>query len=387
MDLHERIDRRRSARRDRSIVADRDHLNPAVHPSEPVSRGPVLEQLLDELEPVFDGDLPPDVAVVGPPGSGTSAVVTALFSALTDRLAARGRPIGTTTRTGDAESSTWLVYVDARRATSAFGFYRAVLAAISAETVPSSGVGTDDLRNRLRGMLEGDDRRAVVALDHHDEPATPSVDRARELLKPVDDRTSLVAVGQQRPDGWTDAAVSVPSYRSHELVDVITERASAGLAPGALEHDRLRDLAAWADGNAHDALAALFAAAVLAARAGRDRIEGEHLERAKTDVPPDSVHVDRALALSSTRQRVLLELLAGDVGTHSIQEIAETIAADSSLTAGTVTRILYELADLEVLVRTPLSTGEDGGRSSTVEPRFPSIAFRSLASKHDNRRT
>jgi len=55
MDLQERIARRRSARQGRRIVVDRDQLSPVVHRPEPVGRGPVLEQLLDALEPIFDG--------------------------------------------------------------------------------------------------------------------------------------------------------------------------------------------------------------------------------------------------------------------------------------------------------------------------------------------
>jgi len=91
MDLQERIARRRSARQGRRIVVDRDQLSPVVHRPEPVGRGPVLEQLLDALEPIFDGELPPPVAIVGPAGSGTSAVVTAMFDALNDQFGGSSR--------------------------------------------------------------------------------------------------------------------------------------------------------------------------------------------------------------------------------------------------------------------------------------------------------
>ncbi|WP_152607288.1 AAA family ATPase, partial [Natrinema salifodinae] len=237
MDLQERIARRRSARRDRRIVVDRDHLSPVVHRPEPIGRGPVLEQLLDALEPVFDGALPSPVAVVGPAGAGTSAIVTALFDALNDQFGDADRPIATTTRGGSTEPVIWFVTVDGRRVESAFAFYRAVLSRLSPDPVPESGVGTDDLRERLADRLARPNRRAIVAIDHHDEPETLGVDRVRELLGPVEDSVSIVAVGQTEPDEHTGETVTVPAYRNHELVDVVTDRASTGLAAGALDHD------------------------------------------------------------------------------------------------------------------------------------------------------
>ncbi|MBZ6494576.1 Cdc6/Cdc18 family protein [Natrinema longum] len=381
MDLQERIARRRSARQGRQVVVDRDQLSPAVHRPEPVGRGPVLEQLLDALEPIFEGELPPPVAVVGPPGSGTSAVVTALFDALNVQFSGSNRAIATTTRGGDTGPATWFVAVDGRQVESPFAFYRAVLAALSNDHVPESGVGTDELLDRLSDRLARVDHHAIVAIDHHDEPETLGTDRVRELLAPVEDSVATVAVGQHEPDDHRGPTVTVPAYRDHELVDVVTERASTGLAAGALDHDAVRGLATWADGNAHDALAALFGAAVLASGDDTERIEHRHLERARNDVPDDGVHVGRPLALSVTRQRVLLALIELGVSDLPIRDIAASIADRSSLTAGTVKRFLYELADRGIVERVPVPTGDTGsGRQpSTVEPRFPTIAFRSLS--------
>ncbi|WP_121740984.1 Cdc6/Cdc18 family protein [Natronorubrum halophilum] len=380
MDLQERIARRRSAHQGREIVVDRDHLSPVVHRAEPVGRGPVLERLLDEFEPVFDSELPPPIAVDGPAGSGTSAIVTALFDALNERLGESTRTIGTTTRAGSMGPITWFVYVDGRRVESAFAFYRTVLSVLSTESVPASGVGTDEFRERLRDRLDRPNHRAVIALDHHDEPETLSYGRVRDLLEPVDGSVSTVAVGQTVPDRWDDEqpTVSVPDYRHHELVDIVTDRASTGLAAGALAHESARELATWAEGNAHDALAALFGAGVLANAEGSDRLESHHLETARADVPDNGVHLDRALALSETRQRVLLDLIAVDSTDTPIRDVATKIADRSSLTTGTVKRFLYELADRGVIERVPLPANGSGRRPSAVVPRFPTIAFRAL---------
>ncbi|MDG5818856.1 AAA family ATPase [Natronococcus sp. A-GB7] len=379
MNLEERIARRRSAHRTSGIVVNRNHLSPVVHRAEPVGRGPVLEQLLDALEPVFDDELPEPAALVGPAGAGTSAIVTALLEALNERLGEPTRTIGTTTRAGSSGTVTWFVYVDARRVGSPFAFYRTVLSMISPDSVPESGVGTDDLRERLCTRLSRPDRRAVVAVDHHDEPETLSYDRVRELVEPASESISTLAVGQHEPEGWRGTTVTAPAYRHHELVDVVTDRTSTGLTAGALDHETVREIAIWADGNAHDALAALFGAAVLAGEDDADRIERSHLERAMENVPDAGVHVDRALSLSETRQRVLCDLSTVDAADRPIREVATEIADRSGLTAGTVKRFLYELADRGVIERVPLPTNGSGRRPSTVVPRFPTIVFRALA--------
>ncbi|QFU81286.1 Cdc6/Cdc18 family protein [Natronorubrum aibiense] len=386
MNLEERIARRRSARKDREIIVDRDDLSPVVHRSEPVGRGPVLEQLLDALEPVFDGELPPPVAVIGPTGSGTSAIITALFDALNDRLSESTRTIGTTTRAGSTGPVTWFVYVDGRRVESAFAFYRAVLSVLSSDPVPKSGVGTGELRDRLQTRLAQPNHRAVIALDHHDEPESLAYDRIDDLLEPVADSVSTVAVGQREPDDWNDErpSVPVPAYRNHELVDVVTDRASTGLAAGVLDHESIRDVATWADGNAHDALAALFGAGVLATDDGSDRIEPHHLEMAQEHVPENGVHLDRVLSLSKTRQQVLSDLVAVDSADRPIREVAAEIASRSSLTAGTVKRFLYELADRGIIERVPLPANGSGRRPSAVVPRFPTIVFRALGPATNN---
>ncbi|MFA9426366.1 Cdc6/Cdc18 family protein [Natronorubrum sp. A-ect3] len=380
MELQERIARRVSARQGRSVVVDRDHLSPVVHRPDPVGRGPVLEQLLDAFEPVFDGELPPAVSVVGPPGSGTSAIITALFGALNDRLSEPTRTIGTTTRAGSTGPVTWFVYVDGRRVESAFAFYQEVLSVLSQEPVPKSGVGTDDLRDRLCNRLGRPDHRAVIALDHHDEPESLAYDRTHDLLEPVAESVSTVAVGQTVPDNWSDEnpTISVPAYRNHELVDVVTDRASTGLAAGALDHESIRTIATWADGNAHDALATLFGASVLATTDGSDRLESHHLETAWAGVPEDGVHLDRVLSLSETRQRVLADLVAVESADRPIREVATEIASRSSLTAGTVKRFLYELADRGIIERVPLPGNGSGRRPSAVVPRFPTIVFQAL---------
>ncbi|PSP85417.1 AAA family ATPase [Halobacteriales archaeon QS_1_68_17] len=384
MDVRERI--RRRQRRDRSrLIRDYDALSPVGHLAEPTDRGPVLEELLDHLDPMFDGRLPPNAYVHGPAGAGKSAVVTALFrelrAALTDRSG-----IHTATRARPAAAPSF-VYVDTRRDDSAFAFYRAVLDELVDESIPEHGVKTETLRGRLQSVAGGSRGGVVLAVDHAGEPDSVEAGTLVDLLTGLPGNVRWLAVGRGEPAATeltrhTGGTVQVRPYRRHALLDVLRTRAADGLAPDSLGHDRTRRIAEWADGDAHDALAALLIAAELAADAGRDRIGDADVETAVEEIPDPCVSLGRVLALPANKQAVLRRLV--DVDESRRASVSEATAAIGSarsvdLSAGTIKRFLYELAESGIVELIERTAGRDQGRPpSRVEPRFPPTAFRRL---------
>ena len=380
MDIDARIERRQRRTGSHRLVRDRESLSPAAHVDEPVGRGPLLERVLDHLDPAFDRDLPANGYLRGPFGAGKSAVVTALFARLDARSTSGESVIHTSTRAA-TPASPGFVYVDARETTSAFAFYRAVLDGLRDESVPEHGVGTDDLRERLRDRLD-EGRGAVVAVDHAGEPDALDAGDLLDLFAGLAGARWL-AVGRTPPDrtALTDHAatvIEVEPYRRGELVDVVMARASAGLARGALDHALARRIAERADGNAHHALAALF---VAADRAGRDRVTGSDVAAALDEMPESPVSLARVLALPANKQAVLRGLVDLDSDDRvSVATATEAIAATGlDLSPGTIKRYLYELAEAGVLERVRAENPERRGRPpSRVELRFPPSAFRRL---------
>lgn len=368
-------------------MVDYDAFNPAVHVAEPTGRGPVLERLLDYVEPVFDGELPPNAYVFGPGGSGKSAVVTALFEQLRRVLSQSRSIIHTATRVRSGSTPS-LVYIDAREAPSDFALYHGILDGIVEESVPEQGIGIESLRSRLERALEPYDSSVLVAVDHVGEPETFSLAELADRFRPIDGSVRWMAIGRADPASVADDAlpperIQVQRYDRHALVDIVTERASIGLAPRAIEHEATRQLASWADGDAHDALAALFGAADRAAAAGRPSIHHEDLSAGMDGIPRPSVPVGRVLALSDNRKRVLRALVGLDESERaSVDDATDAIAAsgDVDLSATTVKRFLYELAEAGITERVThqRSNGAIGRPPSRVEPRFPTLVFRRL---------
>lgn len=380
MDLSERIARRQQTTPGQSVITHESALNPAAHLPEPIGRGAVLERLLDALGVVFQGRIPQNVAVCGPSGTGKSAIVTALFSHLNDSFTETSGSIGTTTRSGSAVPTAQFAYVDTRRIDSTFQFYHAILDTVSSEPVPSRGIGTDELRDRLETEITGT-RPVVIAVDHV-EDGSVSVDDATELLEPIESSATLLLVCDEGIDDWSGQVVDVPRYQTHALVDLLAERASYGLASGTISHRIARQVADWADGDAHDALAALFGAAIHAQDHGHDRITDADASAGIDGVPEDCVQIGRVLALPENRRQVLLELLAVGDDAVTISEAAEAIGRRTDLSPNTVQRFLYELAEAGILERSVVERQEaDGRRPTTVVPRFPTLVFQRLGAE------
>ena len=391
MDLDERIERRRRGESERTLVRDFDVLSPVTHLAEPNGRGPVLERLLDVLDPMFVGELPDNAYVWGPKGAGKSAVVSALFGRLSEQ-SSRGRaPILTTTR-AIAPPSTVFVYVDSRRAASEFALYHDVLDSIVEESVPEGGVGTAELRDRLDDELDGS-TTAVVAVDHLDESDTFTTERLGTLLDMPS--VAYLAIGRDPPDavGITasdggrvaaevDQTVEIPRYERHALVDILTQRVSLGLGRRAVSHGEVREVASWADGDAHDALAAVFGAADHALDRGASRITTADLEAGMEAVPWQSVSLGRVLALPENRQRILRRLLDLDAAAvSSVTAATDALTADPQvgLSATTIKRVLYELAEADIIKRVETEGDSGLGRPpSRLEPQFPTRVFRRL---------
>ncbi len=380
MDLTERIERRRTRSSRNELVVDRDSLNPAVHLSEPVGREALFEAFLNAIDPLFDRAVPPNTYVWGPSGSGKSAIVTALLWALDSELSGTD-PFYTATRGGSDHPDVRFVYLDARRARSRFQVYRELLDDLLVESVPKRGVSTETLRGRI-GSVTSKSEAVLVAVDHLGEPTTVDLADLHSFFEPFEN-LAWIGVGQTPPGELSfpmpEQQIHVPEY-THEVVDILTVRGSRGLSH-TLDHAHAQRIADWADGDAHDALAALFVAAATAETDGATRIRDADVDAGIAAVPPGSVPIGRVLTLSQNERQVVEQLLALSLDDEvRIEDAAALIADRTDLTDATVKRLLYELAQFGVLERreVPVGTRITGRKPSGVALNFSTELFTAL---------
>jgi len=384
MDIEAMI-RRRQRRDDESrLVEGYEPLSPATHVEEPTDRGRLIERLLDHFDPVFEGRLPPHGYVYGPKGAGKSAVVTALFAQLDRQTVDPDTAIYTTTRVRPTRLLHF-VYVDTRHHTSEFAFYHALVDALTDEAVPRHGISTETLRTRLHRQLDASGAGLLLAVDHVGESGSTAADAVVERFSALPSSVSWLAVGRTDPDetvftDYTAATIRVGPYRRHVLADILLRRGASALRRAALDDGAAGAIAEWADGDAHDALAALFVAADRAARADRATITDVDIEAAFEEMPADCVALGQVFALPTNKQIVLRALLELDPTDRESVTVATTaIAERTDLAAGTIKRYLYELAAVGVIERVRAAeNGESGRPPSRLEPKFPPTVFQRL---------
>ncbi|MFB6235908.1 MAG: Cdc6/Cdc18 family protein [Halopenitus sp.] len=387
MNIDARIKRRQRRETGPRLIQDDESLSPVAHLEEPSDRGPTFERLLDHLDPVFDGNLPPNAYLYGPTGAGKSAIVTALFAHLNQLSTETRSVIHTSTRAGSPTSPSF-AYLDMRETTSEFAFYHSVLDALVEESVPEHGISTAEIRDRLHDLLGGSRTGVVIAVDHVDDvDAEGPKTELTELFAGLPSNASWIAIGRADPSTvdlteYTATSMAVPRYQRQMLVDVLMTRASEGLAQQGLTHDLGRRIAEWADGNAHDALVVLFVAADRAERADRTRLTDEDVDTAIAEMPEPCVSLGRVLALPENKQLVLRELVDLDEDDRtSVSRTTEAISNSPNvdLSRGTVKRFLYEMAEDGIVERVESDVQNKKGRPpSRVELRFPPSAFRRL---------
>jgi len=386
MNIEAMIKRRQRRDGESRLIEDYEHLSAAAHVEEPTDRSRLLEELLDHLDPVFDGRLPPHCYLYGPKGAGKSAVVTALFAHLGRQRVTPGNAIYTATRVRPSRLLQF-VYVDTRRRTSEFAFYHTLLDAITDERVPRHGISTETLRERLHRQLGDANAGLLLAVDHVGEPGSTSADALVDRFAALPSGVSWLAIGRTEPaetvlTDYTAEAIRVEPYRFHVLVNVVLRRAASGLDHAALDYEGVSTIAEWADGDAHDALAALFVAADRAARADHTSITTADLDAGFEEVPDDGVALGRVFALPANKQTVLRELVELDPANRASVTVATSaIAASTSneLAEGTIKRYLYELAAVGIVDRVRWENDTEQGRPpSRLEPKFPPTVFRRL---------
>jgi len=381
VNIDDRIERRLGYDVGAGVLVDIDAVSPMSHTESPVGRGPGIERLLDVFEPAFAGSLPPSAYVHGPKGSGKSAIVSALFQRLASHSGPR-RAIQTSTRAVEP-TLPGFVYVDARRAPTRFRLYHAALDAVSDDPVPEHGIGTDELAESLREAVNTAPD-LVVAVDHANEPETPSATTIVEWLTAVSDRVVPVCLGREKPAAieWEpDEVVAFEPYRRHVLVELLTSRCSTGLGRDALTHDQIREVSEWADGDTHDALAAVTGAAITAERAGASTVRPEDLDGDRGGSAPERraragprALGEPAAAPLRTGEPVGRRPGVGECcdGDDRLAEGGRSVSVDGAARA------------LRTRRRGPARSGDcpperrEGTAPSRLVPRFPTLVFQEL---------
>ena len=270
-------------------VFDDDHL-----PSSIVGRNRHMNEVTDALAPIQDGFRAENCFLFGPSGVGKTTVAKAAVRELRQEVL----------EVPYAYVNCWQDYTR-----------NAVLEQISRDLVgaaPPRSASTGRLIDRITADLNGP---GVVILDEVDQLRENKVlydlheirglswigiaNREVDLLADLDERvTSRISVAYR---------VNFDTYGEDAITEILSRRAREGLGPNAVGEDVLARIARLSEGDARQAIAALWVAARMASREGLSAIPGRLVEDAVADAEREVRQ--KTISKLNAHQRVLYEVL------------------------------------------------------------------------------
>jgi len=274
--------------KEKSIFNKKDTLSIRFAPDNIPHRNKQLKQIALIIAPVLRNQKPSNIFIYGKTGTGKTLVVSNVINNLLK--SAEG---------GDAKLK--IIYVNCKMKKSTDTEYRLLANLLSyfGETVPYTGLPTNELYTKFYKHLDSVSQNIIVVLDEVDSLIRKIGDDILYNLTRVNqdlDKSHLTIIGISNNISFIDTLdprvrsslseeeIIFPPYNASELRDILTERAGDAFNIGAVPTGvvaKCAALAAQEHGDARKALDLLRVAGEIAERNGSSLVDEKHVDMAE----------------------------------------------------------------------------------------------------------
>jgi orc1/cdc6 family replication initiation protein len=332
------------------MLTDARVLQPEFVPRDVRHRGTEISHLTDTLHPIINGNSHPQPSFLfGPSGTGKTCIARYTVEQLREEVV-------------DVDTQ----YVNCWEDYTQFKIlYRLLDGLNKAYNIHRKSTPHDELLDRLKANI---DTHYVVILDEVDQLQDKEL--LYDLYRIPDLTMILIANREEDVFSTLDqrivsrlndcARIRFNRYATHELTEILSDRAAWGLTPDAVTDTEIHTMADYAAGDARTAIGLLRNTTQLAQRDGYDRLTQDLIERA---VPETNSEIrQRTTDKLTDHQQVLYDIIvaSGEIKAGELYDEYQA-TVDDPRTHRTMRTYLQKLEQYNLIT----SHGATKGRTYT----------------------
>ena len=282
----------------RAIFTNKDVLRPTYIPGHLPHRKEQIGDLARILVAALRGETPSNILIYGKTGTGKTAVVKYVGKELEETSEMKGTPCST-------------LYINCEVVDTQ---YRVLyhLARLFGKNVPPTGWPTDQVYDEFKNSIDTENRSIIIILDEVDKLVKKGDEILYNLTRINSElnnaKISIIGISNDLNfiefldprvrSSLGEEEIIFPPYDANQLRDILEQRSRMAFKPDALEASVIPLCAAFAaqeHGDARRALDLLRTSGELAERVKGDKVEEEHVRKAR-----DKIEVDRVVEVVRT---------------------------------------------------------------------------------------
>lgn len=282
----------------RAIFTNKDVLRPTYIPGHLPHRKEQIDDLARILVAALRGETPSNILIYGKTGTGKTAVVKYVGKELEETSEMKGTPCLT-------------LYINCEVVDTQ---YRVLyhLARLFGKNVPPTGWPTDQVYDEFKNGIDTENRSLIIILDEVDKLVKKGDEILYNLTRINSElnnaKVSIIGISNDLNfiefldprvrSSLGEEEIIFPPYDANQLRDILEQRSKMAFKPDALGASVIPLCAAFAaqeHGDARRALDLLRTSGELAERVKEDKVEEEHVRKAR-----DKIEVDRVVEVVRT---------------------------------------------------------------------------------------
>jgi cell division control protein 6 len=378
--------------KEKRVFKDKDTLSIRFAPDNIPHRDKQLKQIGLIIAPVLRNEKPSNIFMYGKTGTGKTLVVSSVINTLLK--SAEG-----------SDSCLNVIYVNCKMKKTTDTEYRLLAHLLSyfGETVPYTGLPTNELYSKFYKHLDSNNQNLILVLDEVDSLIRKIGDDMLYNLTRVNQelgKSQLTIIGISNNISFIDTLdprvrsslseeeIIFPPYNASELRDILTERTGSAFSPGAVPTGvvaKCAALAAQEHGDARKALDLLRVAGEMAEREGSSAVEERHVDLAEKKLDTDRL-METIRSQPKQSQAVLkaiLSLYGGgekNIQTGDVYDLYSKICRSGGITPLTQRRVSDLISELDMfgVINARVTSKGRYGRTRAININHPDTLIKKM---------